>query len=76
MTRPLPPLTPEQSDDLVRDTEPYLSCEDCFDLMDAWVESVVAEAAEEPAGMREHLAGCAACAEEAASLRDLVRGQS
>ncbi|MGH2894206.1 MAG: anti-sigma factor family protein [Solirubrobacteraceae bacterium] len=51
-----------------------LTCEECFDLLDVYVDS---EVAGEPAdvrvpGMREHLAGCPACAEEHDSLRDLL----
>jgi anti-sigma factor RsiW len=53
---------------------PELTCEECFDLLDVYVDS---ELAGEPAdervpGMREHLTGCPACAEEHDSLRDLL----
>jgi anti-sigma factor RsiW len=53
---------------------PELSCEQCFDLLDVYVE---AEASGEAAdlvvpGMRAHLQGCPACAEEHASLRALI----
>jgi anti-sigma factor RsiW len=56
---------------------PELSCEECFDQLDAYVEL---ELAGEPAdervpGMRAHLDGCPACAEDFASLRDFVVGQ-
>jgi hypothetical protein len=73
MTRPVPPLTPGQAAELTRATEPYLSCDECFDLVDGWVEAILAGDGREPEGMREHLAGCAACREEAESLLVLAR---
>jgi anti-sigma factor RsiW len=53
---------------------PELSCEQCFDLLDVYVE---AETSSEEAdllvpGMRAHLQGCPACAEEHESLRALI----
>jgi hypothetical protein len=48
-----------------------LSCERCFEELDRYVElelsAVDADAA--VAGMREHLEGCSACAEDHESLR-------
>ena len=51
-----------------------LTCEECFDLLDVYVDSELAgeNADERVPGMREHLTGCPACAEEHASLRDLL----
>jgi anti-sigma factor RsiW len=53
---------------------PELTCEQCFDELDRYVELVLAgEGADERIpGMRAHLAGCPACAEDFRSLRDLV----
>jgi hypothetical protein len=53
---------------------PELTCEQCFEELDRYVELVVAgEGAEEQIpGMRAHLQGCPACAEDFRSLRDLV----
>jgi hypothetical protein len=53
---------------------PELTCEECFAELDRYVElEVAAEAADERVpGMRAHLAGCPACAEEHRSLRDLL----
>ena len=53
---------------------PELTCEQCFEELDRYVELTVAgEAAESRVpGMRAHLDGCPACAEDFASLRDLV----
>jgi hypothetical protein len=74
MTRRLTTQTAGQVEALTRATEPYLSCEQCFDLVDEYVESVVAGRPEDtPLGLEEHLAGCAACAQEADSLLELVR---
>jgi hypothetical protein len=53
---------------------PELSCEECFDQLDRYVELELAGAnpdAEVP-GMRAHLEGCSACAEDHESLRALV----
>lgn len=54
--------------------EPELSCEQCFEHLDRYVELQLAGAAadERIPGMRSHLAGCPACAEDFRSLRDLV----
>jgi hypothetical protein len=53
---------------------PELSCEECFAEIDRFVElEVAAEDADAGVpGMRAHLAGCPACAEEYSSLRDLL----
>jgi anti-sigma factor RsiW len=54
--------------------DPELTCEQCFEELDRYVELTLDG---EPAdarvpGMRAHLDGCPACAEDFASLRDLV----
>ena len=51
-----------------------LTCEECFDLFDVYVDSELAgeNADDRTPGMREHLTGCPACAEEHDSLRDLL----
>ena len=53
---------------------PELTCEQCFDELDRYVElSLAGEAADSRVpGMRAHLDSCPACAEDFASLRDLV----
>ena len=53
---------------------PEVSCDDCFELLDEYVElELVGEAADARLpGMAEHLQGCPACREEHESLRDLV----
>jgi hypothetical protein len=56
---------------------PELTCEQCFDELDRYVELVVGgePADERVPGMRAHLQGCPACAEDFRSLRDLVGGE-
>lgn len=55
---------------------PELTCEACFDLLDRYVDLQLsgpeAEADLGVPGMRAHLEGCPACAEDHESLRALV----
>jgi anti-sigma factor RsiW len=55
--------------------EAELTCEECFDLLDRYVDlgETRADADRAVPGMRAHLAGCPACREDHESLRDLVR---
>jgi hypothetical protein len=57
--------------------EPELSCEECFAQLDRYVELSLAgaPAEREVPGMRAHLEGCPACAEDFRSLRDLVTAE-
>lgn len=69
-------LTPEAARSLTLSTEPWLSCEDCFELMDVYVETILADPdSTDLPEMGVHLSGCAACAEEALSLLLLVADQ-
>lgn len=77
MTRPVRALDTAAVRDLTLDTEPWLSCEDCFTLMDVYVETVLADPhTTAMPQLRVHLAGCPACAEEAESLRALVAAET
>jgi hypothetical protein len=54
--------------------EHAVDCDECFDQLDRYVE---AELSRQPVdglfpGLRAHLAGCPACAEEHESLRSLL----
>jgi hypothetical protein len=53
---------------------PELGCEECFAELDRYVELELrgADADARIPGMREHLEGCSACAEDHRSLRALV----
>lgn len=72
MTDPTHPLDARLIASLLADTTPYLSCDDCFDRMDEYVERRLADPQHDDAVMAAHLAGCAACAEEAEALLELV----
>jgi hypothetical protein len=56
---------------------PEVSCEECFELLDEYIDLEVAgaDADHRLPGMREHLHGCPACREDHDSLRDFVRLQ-
>ena len=53
---------------------PEVSCDECFELLDEYVDLELAgeNADAHLPGMREHLQGCPACHEDHESLRDLV----
>ena len=73
MTTPSPrQLTPRVVADLLLDTTPWLSCEECFERLDTHVEAVL-EGGPRDVAMERHLFGCPACAEEAASLTELLQ---
>lgn len=53
---------------------PELTCEECFEYLDRYVELELsgADADAGVPGMRAHLAGCPACGEDHQSLRALI----
>jgi hypothetical protein len=53
---------------------PELTCEQCFDQLDRYVELELAGSDADAAipRMRAHLVGCPACAEDRDSLRELL----
>lgn len=55
---------------------PELGCDECFAELDRYVELELREADADASipGMRAHLEGCAACAEDHHSLRALSSG--
>lgn len=57
---------------LTAETEPYLSCDECFDRICAYVEHVVADPLYEDVPMETHLRACGVCADEAAALLALA----
>jgi hypothetical protein len=59
---------------LLGPTGQQLSCEQCFALLDQYVELEVAgvDADARLPGLRNHLDGCSACQEDYESLRALV----
>jgi hypothetical protein len=60
---------------LLGPARPEVTCEECFELLDEYVELELAgeDADRRLPGMREHLEGCPACDEDHESLRALVR---
>jgi hypothetical protein len=62
---------------LVGPSGPEISCEQCFDELDRYVELELAGRDADAAvpGMRAHLTGCPACAEDRDSLRALLRSE-
>ena len=59
---------------LLGPTGPQVSCDECFERLDEYVELEVAgeDADDRVPGMRAHLEGCSACREDHESLRELV----
>ncbi len=59
---------------LLGPTGPELTCEECFDQLDIYVELEAAghDADNRIPGMSAHLQGCPACAEEHDGLRVLI----
>lgn len=62
---------------LLGPADPELSCEDCFEELDRYVDLELAgeDAAGAVPGMAAHLVGCPACREDHDSLRALVGGE-
>ncbi|MDT7713247.1 MAG: hypothetical protein QOD69_3339 [Solirubrobacteraceae bacterium] len=59
---------------LLGPSEPELTCDECFEQLDRYVDLEVAGADADGAvpGMRAHLTGCPACLEDHASLAAFV----
>ena len=57
---------------------PELTCDQCFERLDRYVELELTDADADTAipGMRAHLEGCSACAEDRDSLRALLISES
>jgi hypothetical protein len=62
---------------LLGPVDPEVGCDECFELLDRYVELEVAGEDADAAipGLRAHLDGCAACREEHESLLALVSGE-
>jgi hypothetical protein len=62
---------------LLGPTGHQISCEQCFELLDEYVELELsgADADARIPGLRTHLEGCPACREEHQSLRALVSAE-
>ncbi|GAA1814338.1 hypothetical protein [Agromyces neolithicus] len=60
---------------LTLNTEPWLSCDACFEQVDVALEALFGSSVPPVAELRAHLRGCATCHEEAQSLAALVADQ-
>ena len=60
---------------LTADTEPYLSCDECFARLDQYVEELGRNPQHQDEAMRTHVLNCAACADEAESLLELLTSE-
>ena len=67
-----PQLSDEQAKRFVVDTSPWMSCDECFDHLDEYVELPEADKTEWLPAMSAHLTGCQACREEVESLLILI----
>jgi hypothetical protein len=67
---------PEALERILGPTEFEVTCEQCFELLDQYVELELAgtDADQRLPGLRPHLDGCPACREDHESLRALVAG--
>jgi hypothetical protein len=56
---------------------PEVSCDECFELLDEYVDLELAgqDADKRLPGMRAHLHGCPACREDHESLRELAASE-
>jgi len=59
---------------LLGPADPEVTCEQCFEFLDEYVdlEAAGADADRHLPGMHEHLQGCPACREDHETLRDFV----
>jgi predicted anti-sigma-YlaC factor YlaD len=62
---------------LLGPAEPEISCEECFDRLDEFVDAelAVADATTSARGMTAHLQGCPACREDYESLLTVARSE-
>jgi hypothetical protein len=67
-----PPLSREAVEALLTNSDPWLSCDECFEHHDAVVEGLLASHAPVDERFRVHFNACGACLEEARSLASLV----
>jgi anti-sigma factor RsiW len=67
-------LTLKQTAALTVDSGPWLSCDECFELIDQYVQGIVDGTLISPTleAVSGHLQGCAACAEDVQTLICLI----
>jgi hypothetical protein len=67
-----PPLSQQAIENMLTNTDPWLSCDECFDGLDTVVEGLLAADTPLDETFRVHLNACGACLEEARSLATLI----
>lgn len=72
MTSERAPLGPNQIEQLTVDSDPWLSCDDCFEQVDRMIEIAMQRSVSLPEPFQVHLTSCAVCHEEARSLAALI----
>jgi hypothetical protein len=66
------PFNQQAIDNLLTNTDPWLSCDDCFEGHDAVIEELLASDTPPDETFRVHFNACTACLEEARSLATLI----
>ena len=71
-------MTDDRLHKLLGPAGPELGCDECFEQLDRYVELEIVGADADAAvpGMRAHLEGCGACAEEHESLKALLSSEA
>lgn len=79
MRNPRRSLTSAQARKLTAPSEPWMSCDDCFEMMDCQVDAMLATRDVDnqmPEALRRHLANCPACYAEVEGLLCLAASES
>ena len=76
MSAPPPRSIDEIVATLVADTSPYLSCDECADQICPYVERVAADPGYRDQAMDRHLRACPGCADEVASMLELISAEA
>lgn len=66
------PISATAARNLTLDSEPWFSCDDCFDTVDVALEQLLDHAVPFTGPFRTHLLACVACRREARSLLGLL----
>ncbi len=73
---PQPCINTEQAERLVRDGGLWMSCDDCFDRLDEYIDMQPTDDPNWLPAMTSHLTTCQACREEVESMLVLVDADS
>ncbi len=67
-----PGVVPDHVVPFVRHIDPWISCDDCFEMIDEFVQGFVDDGTGLPHALRIHLNDCEVCLEEAETLIALL----